>query len=209
MKLVFLGPPGAGKGTLALEVSKKFDIAHISTGDMLREQLKKGTELGTLAKSYIDAGQLVPDGIIIGMVKNRLYEDDCKKGFILDGFPRTAKQAAALDDVVNIDAAINFEIEDERVASRISGRRICSFCGEVYHVKWLKEGQNTCGKCGGSLIIRPDDNEDTVRNRLIVYKNQTAPLIGYYDKKGVLKNINADASVEECFFAIASIIGKL
>lgn len=209
MKLVFLGPPGAGKGTIAAMVSKEFGIAHISTGDMLRNEIKTGTELGQAAKSYIDAGQLVPDAVIIGMVKNRLYAEDCAKGFILDGFPRTTEQAVALDEVIHLDAVINFEADDEKVISRISGRRVCKECGEVHHVSWLKEGQITCNKCEGNLDIRPDDNEETVRKRLAVYTNQTAPLIVYYRKKGILHDTDANVDAQMCFDNIVDIIEKL
>lgn len=209
MKLVFLGPPGAGKGTIASMVSKEFGIAHISTGDMLREQIKNGTELGLKAKGFIDAGQLVPDEVIIGMVKVRLAEADCAKGFILDGFPRTVEQAKALDDIVHLDAVINFDADEETVVRRVSGRRVCTVCGNVSHVKWLKEGQNTCDKCEGSLIIRPDDNEETMRNRLVVYRKQTAPLIGYYSEKGNLRTTDANADVEDCFRDVLDIIEKL
>lgn len=209
MKLVFLGPPGAGKGTIAALVSKEFGIAHISTGDMLRNEIKNGTELGLAAKGYIDNGQLVPDEVIIGMVKNRLYGEDCEKGFILDGFPRTTEQAKALDEVIHIDAAINFEADAETVVGRISGRRICKACGEVYHVSRLKEGQNTCGKCEKDLIIRPDDNEETVRKRLDVYNSQTAPLIAYYQSAGILHNTDANQEVETNFASVVAIIEKL
>jgi adenylate kinase len=209
MKLVFLGPPGAGKGTIAAMVTKEFETAHISTGDMLREQIKNGTELGLKAKGFIDAGQLVPDDVIIGMVKVRLAEPDCAKGFILDGFPRTVEQAKALDEIIHLDAVVNFDADEETVVKRVSGRRVCQSCGEVSHVKWLKEGQNTCDKCAGRLIIRPDDNEETMRNRLAVYKKQTAPLIDYYDEKGVLRKTDANADVEDCFRDVLHIIEKL
>lgn len=209
MKLVFLGPPGAGKGTIAAMVCNEFGIAHISTGDMLREQLKSGTELGLKAKEYIDNGQLVPDGVIIGMVKNRLDDADCEKGFILDGFPRTVEQAGALDAIVHLDAAIYFEASEEKVLYRVCGRRVCKACGEIHHLRWLKEGQNTCDKCEGSLIIRPDDNEETVRRRLVVYEKQTAPLIGYYKGKNILHTTDANVDVQECYRDVVAIIEKL
>lgn len=209
MKLVFLGPPGAGKGTIAQMIIKEFEIAHISTGDMLREQIKAGTELGQKAKTFIDCGQLVPDDVIIGMVKVRLEGSDCAKGFILDGFPRTVEQAEALDEIVHLDAVINFDANEETIIYRIGGRRVCQACGEVHHIRWLKEGQNTCGKCEGSLIIRPDDNAETVKKRLAVYQAQTAPLIDYYSDKGNLRTTDANADVQDCFKEVLDIIGKL
>jgi adenylate kinase len=209
MKLVFLGPPGAGKGTIAALIAKEFGVAHISTGDMLRSEIKGGTELGQKAKGFIDNGQLVPDEVIIGMVKNRLYDEDCSKGFILDGFPRTAEQAKALDDIIHLDAVVNFAADDDKVVNRISGRRVCGGCGEVYHISGLKEGQNTCGKCAGDLIIRPDDNEETVRKRLVVYNTQTAPLIKYYANAGLLRDIDANADVSSNLESVVAIIEKL
>lgn len=209
MKLIFLGPPGAGKGTIAAMVSKEFGIGHISTGDMLRNEIKNGTELGLAAKSYIDVGQLVPDAVIVGMVKNRLYEKDCERGFILDGFPRTTEQGIALDEIIHLDAVINFEANDAKVVDRISGRRVCKECGEVHHVSWLKEGQITCNVCEGALVTRHDDNEETVKKRLAVYVSQTSPLIAYYEQKGVLYNTDATVDVQTCFDNIVDIIEKL
>ena len=175
MKLIFLGPPGAGKGTQAERIAKRYEIAHISTGDMLRSQIRNATALGVQAKAYMDRGELVPDDVIIGMVEQRISEADCKNGFLLDGFPRTVEQADALGKLVEIDAVVDIEVPFERLVARISGRRMCPDCGAAYHVS--THAADTCNKCGAKLYQRDDDREETVQNRLVVYEAKTAPLI--------------------------------
>lgn len=206
MKIILLGPPGAGKGTQAAMLVKEFSIPHISTGDMFRAAIKEGTEMGTRAKDYMDKGQLVPDSVVIGIVKERLEQDDCKKGFILDGFPRTVVQADALQEVMDnlemqLDAVVNLEVKDEELVSRLSGRRVCRNCGASYHVMFSPSKQvNVCDACGGELYQRDDDQEVTIRNRLAVYHSQTAPLIDYYKKKNALKTIMGEGKkIEEIF----------
>ena len=194
MNLMFLGPPGAGKGTQAKIVSAKYDIAHISTGDMLRTEMSNGTELGKKAKAVIDAGELVSDDIIIAMVKSRLSKADCENGFLLDGFPRTLDQAKALDEIVQLDACVNIDVPDTFLVNRICNRRVCTQCGATYSVKHLKD--MTCEACGGPLIHRGDDTEDTVLNRIAVYNKQTKPLIDFYTEKGIVVNIDGTGSVE-------------
>ena len=174
MYLVFLGAPGAGKGTQATRVCEKYNIPHISTGDILRANIKAGTALGVEAKGYIDKGLLVPDEVVIGLVKQRLQEADCKRGYLLDGFPRTIEQAKALNDFAKISCAINIAVDEKLVVDRIAGRRMCK-CGESYHVSWYDK--DTCAKCGEKLYQRDDDKEGTVKSRLEVYNAQTAPLI--------------------------------
>ena len=192
MKLLFLGPPGAGKGTQAQIAAKELKISHISTGDMLRKEIKEQTDLGKAAKDYINRGQLVPDSVIIDMVKKRLEEPDCKNGFILDGFPRTLDQAIALDAVVKLDHCINFIIDDSIIFHRICGRRVCEKCGNVSHIDRLGD-KTVCEVCGGDYITRPDDNVETIKNRLEVYEKQTQPLISFYKEKGILKDIDSGA----------------
>lgn len=203
MKLVLLGPPGAGKGTQGLVLSKKHAVPHISTGDILREAVKRSLPLGLKAKAYMEKGELVPDEIVTGVVVERLKEKDAKGGFILDGFPRTLKQARDLDKALagigsGIDMVLYFETSPEVAIDRLSGRRVCKGCGFNYHTKNIppkKEG--VCDKCGGVLFQRPDDKAETVRNRLKVYEIQTKPLIEYYAKKGVLKKVSGDMNVDE------------
>lgn len=195
MKIVLLGPPGAGKGSLAQFLKNKVDIAHISTGDMLREEIKSGSELGNKAKQLIDEGKLVPDDIIIDMVKSRLSKDDCKNGYILDGFPRTAAQAEALDKVVAMDLCINFSASDELLIRRICGRRVCSKCGQVYHIDHIGDAQ-LCSICGGTLITRKDDNVETITKRLAVYNEQTKPLIEFYREKGILLDVDGEKDTD-------------
>lgn len=207
MKLILLGPPGAGKGTQAERIRDTFRITHISTGDMLRAQIRAGTALGAKAKDYIEKGELVPDDVIIDMVRERIAEPDCAEGFMLDGFPRTIAQAGALEDVVQIDAAINITAPFEKLLRRIAGRRICRACGATYHIGAL-EGDMHC-RCGGELYSRKDDNEDTVRNRLSVYSEQTEPLLGYYAAKGVLYEIDGDRPIETVFADICAALEKL
>lgn len=206
MKLIFLGPPGAGKGTQAERISELFKIAHISTGDMLRREIKDGTKLGMEAKALIDAGSLVPDEVILAMVRFRIAKDDCKNGFLLDGFPRTVVQADALGEMTQLNAAIDIEVPAERLVARISGRRMCSGCGEVFHVS--SYGKSTCHKCGADLYIRDDDREETVWNRIKVYQENTAPLIEYYDKRRLLERIDGDRNPDEVFAAIRKALEK-
>jgi len=191
MKLIFLGAPGAGKGTQAEVISEKYGIPMISTGVALREAVKNGTERGIAAKSYMDEGKLVPDGIIIGILKDRLADDDCKSGFILDGVPRTIAQADAINEMgIEIDGVINIHVTDEMIIERMSGRRSCESCGATYHTVYnpSANGEN-CGKCGKALSIRKDDLPETVIERLKTYHEQTEPLIEYYNKKNLLKTV--------------------
>ncbi len=203
MNIVFLGPPGAGKGTQAKILIERYGIPQISTGDMLREHRAKGTELGKKAQEYMDKGQLVPDEIILGMVKERLVQADCEKGFILDGFPRTVLQAEALDKILSemgkkLDFALALVVPDDLLVERLTGRRTCRNCGMMYHVKYKpSKVEGKCDVCGGELYQRPDDNEETVRNRLKVYHESTAPLIEYYRNKGLLREIDGSKSIEE------------
>ena len=206
MNIIFLGPPGAGKGTQAQRICDALNIPQISTGDILRRAMKEGTETGLKAKSYIDAGKLVPDEVIIDIVKERLAMDDCKGGYILDGFPRTVPQAEALDTFATIDNVIELAVDDQVLVDRLSGRRVCLKCGATYHVSMLN-GKTTCDKCGEELIQRNDDKAETVLNRLEVYHAQTAPLIGYYEKKGLLKVIAGDQNIDGIFIAIMNALG--
>ncbi len=196
MNIIFLGPPGAGKGTQAQIVCRELGIPQISTGDMLRSAISAGTETGLKAKGFMDAGELVPDEIVIAIVKERLAMDDCKNGYILDGFPRTVAQAQELGKFVKIDAVINLEVENEVIIKRLSGRRVCPKCGAPYHVDRLG-GKTTCTVCDTALIHRDDDQPEAISNRLNVYQAKTAPLIDYYRSEGVLKNINGGLSLEE------------
>ena len=198
MKLVFLGPPGAGKGTQAKIVSERHKIPHISTGDIFRENMKKQTELGKKAAEYSNKGLLVPDEVTNGMVEKRLKESDCKNGFILDGYPRTIPQAEFLDSIMKIDKVINFELSDEEVVKRISGRRTCSKCGTAYHLLYMKPKKNSiCDKCNSPLVQREDEKPEVVKKRLEVYKKQTSPLIDYYKKKKLLVDVDAYPSIGE------------
>lgn len=201
--LVFLGAPGAGKGTQAKRISEKYDIPHISTGDILRANIKEGTELGKLAKSYIDKGALVPDEVIIKVMQARLAEDDCKKGYLLDGFPRTIEQAKALDKITTVTLAVNIVVDDDAVVRRIAGRRMC-VCGESYHIS--THPSDVCDKCGAKLYQRDDDKEETVKSRLDVYAKQTAPLIEYYSEKGVLVDVDGMQDVTEVTKEIIKVI---
>ncbi len=196
MNIIFLGPPGAGKGTQAQIVCQRLGIPQISTGDMLRAAIAARTETGLKAKEYMDNGQLVPDEVVIDIVKERLAKDDCRKGYILDGFPRTVEQAKALGGFANIDVAINLDVPDEVLVKRLSGRRGCPLCGAPYHVDRLN-GESTCKVDGTPLIQRDDDKAETVQNRLQVYHQKTAPLIGYYEEAGLLKNIGGGLTLEE------------
>lgn len=199
MNLIFLGAPGAGKGTQAEVVCEKLSIPAVSTGNIIREALKNGTEMGLKAKSYIDAGQLVPDDVVIGIIKDRLAQEDCKKGFILDGFPRTIPQAEALDEMgIRIDKVIDIEVPDEKIAARLSGRRVCKECGASYHLEYKKpEKDGVCNLCGGELVQRKDDQPETVLDRLKVYHEQTEPLKDYYEKKGILFVVEGQEEVAD------------
>lgn len=201
MNVILLGAPGAGKGTQAVRIAAAMNIPHISTGDIFRKNIKKKTPVGLKAKSYIDRGQLVPDEVVVEIVQQRIDEDDCKNGFLLDGFPRTIAQAEALDRLTNIDNVINLEVDLDKLVDRITGRRVCEKCGESYHVSTKKD--DICEKCGGKLIQRADDTEETVKSRLNVYKNETAPLINFYKNQGVLKNVDGMKSIEEVFEEIS------
>ena len=207
MRLMFVGPPGAGKGTQAVRISSRLGIPHISTGDMLREEIKNGTELGSRAKAYIDAGQLVPDNVIIEMVRERVAAPDAKDGFILDGFPRTKEQAAALEKIALLDAVINIYVPDNKLIHRICGRRVCRDCGATYHESML-ENVKVCPKCGGALYVRDDDTEEVVRQRLAVYKEKTRPLIDYYTAKGILYDIVGSGGIDDITEAILAVIKR-
>ena len=213
MKLVLIGAPAAGKGTQAARLVEHYSIAHISTGDMLREEVAKETPLGMEAKTIMASGGLVSDEIIIAMVKERIKKDDCKNGFILDGFPRTIPQAESLDAALSrlgeaVDYAINVEVPDENIVKRMGGRRACVGCGATYHLVYAapkKEG--ICDNCGAELILRDDDKPETVQKRLGVYHEQTQPLIDYYTKKGILKEVDGTMDMGDVFKAIVEILG--
>ena len=198
MNLILMGAPGAGKGTQSAKISEKYQIPAIATGDILRAAIKEGTELGKAAKSYIDAGQLVPDEVVIGIIKEYLASDVCKNGFILDGFPRSIPQAEALDAMgVQIDVVLSIEVEDEKIIERMSGRRVCS-CGASYHVAYNPpKTEGVCDKCGAALYIRADDAAETVKNRLETFHAQTEPLKDYYSKKGILVTVQGQEEVAD------------
>ncbi len=199
MKLIFLGAPGAGKGTQAEVVCKHLNIPAISTGNILREALKSGTEMGLKAKEYMEAGKLVPDEVVIGIIKDRLAEDDCQNGFVLDGFPRTIPQAEALDaSGIEIDRVIDIEVPDEKIVARMSGRRVCEQCGASYHMLYKQpKVEGVCDSCGGTLVQRKDDHPDTVLDRLRVYHEQTEPLKAYYEKQGKLKIVEGQEEIAD------------
>ena len=199
MNLILLGAPGAGKGTQAEVISETLKIPTISTGNMIREALKSGTEMGRKAKEYVDAGKLVPDEVVIGIIKERLAQPDCADGFILDGFPRTIPQAEALDRMgIVIDRVIDIEVADETIARRVSGRRVCQACGASYHVDYKRPAvENVCDRCGDTLVQRKDDHPDTVRERLRVYHEQTEPLKGYYAQSGKLYIVEGQEEVAD------------
>ena len=207
MNIILLGAPGAGKGTQATRISEKFGLPHISTGDIFRDNIKRQTKIGLLAKSYTDKGQLVPDEVTCEIVKDRLQNADCKNGYLLDGFPRNLFQAEELDKFSKVDAVVNIDIDLSLLMDRLCGRRVCKECGESYHVNFLN-GKTVCEKCGGELYQRKDDNEETVGNRLSVYSEQTAPLIKFYSEKGVLRNVDGVGSIEEVFARICDALNK-
>ena len=199
MKLILLGAPGAGKGTQAEVICEKFNIPAISTGNILREAIKNGTEMGLKAKAYIDNGELVPDAVVIGIIKDRLAQDDCANGFILDGFPRTIPQAEALDKMgISIDCALSIEVADEKIMQRLSGRRVCSDCGASYHIDYKKPTvDGVCNACNGALVQRKDDKPETIAERLKVYHDQTEPLKDYYKNAGKLRIVEGQEKVED------------
>lgn len=214
MKLLLMGPPGAGKGTQAEVLTDRLDIPHISTGDMFRKAIKEGTDLGKKAKEYMDAGKLVPDEVTVGIVKERLSEADCGKGFLLDGFPRTVNQAQALDAIlqelgIKLDAVVNIDVPREKLLDRLTGRRICRDCGATYHVTFNPPNEaDKCDACGGELYQRSDDTASTVANRLDVYAQQTAPLIQYYQQQGLLEDINGDQDIKVVLDEIGERLGR-
>ena len=213
MKIIMLGAPGAGKGTQAKKVAKKYNIPHISTGDIFRADIKEGTELGKRAKEYMDKGELVPDDITIGMLLDRIHKADCKDGFVLDGFPRTIPQAKSLSEALSklnekIDYAINIDVPDDSIITRMSGRRACLSCGSTYHIKYsAPKKENICDNCGSELVIRDDDKPETVKKRLDVYHKQTQPLIDYYDNENILANVDGTKDMEEVFLDIVAVLG--
>ena len=202
--IILLGAPGAGKGTQAAMIAEEFKVPHISTGDILRRNMKEGTPLGLKAKAFVESGGLVPDEVVIGLVEDRLSQDDCKNGYILDGFPRTIAQAEALDKVARIDLAINIDVPFETIIDRLGGKRVC-VCGETYHVSMLN-GETTCKRCGKELFIRDDDKPETVKNRLKVYSDQTQPLIDYYRSQNKVVDIEANGTKEEIFADIKKVL---
>lgn len=215
MNIILMGLPGAGKGTQASEIVKKFPIPHISTGDMFRKAIKDETDLGKEAKSYMDRGELVPDEVTVGIVKERISEDDAKKGFLLDGFPRTIDQAEALNDIMselsrNIDAVINIEVPEEELMNRLTGRRICEKCGTTYHLVFNPpKVDGICDIDGGKLYQREDDNPETVSNRLNVNVKQSKPILEYYNEKGVLKNIDGAKDIDDVTKDVIDILDQL
>lgn len=214
MNLLIMGPPGAGKGTQAEVLTKELNIINISTGDMFRAAIKEGTEMGRKAKEYMDMGELVPDSVVVGIIKDRLSQPDCARGFLLDGFPRTVVQAEALEETlksmgISLDGVINIFVPREKLVDRMTGRRICRDCGFSYHVQYnppAKEG--ICNACGGELYQRSDDNENIVINRLDIYESKTQPLIDYYARRSLLKNINGDQDIKKVLEDILTVLGK-
>lgn len=215
MNLVLMGLPGAGKGTQAEKIVEKYSIPHISTGDMFRAAMKEGTELGLKAKSFMDQGALVPDEVTIGIVRERLSKDDCQKGFLLDGFPRTVAQAEALENMLTeldkkIDYCLNIDVDHSILMERLTGRRICKECGATYHLVFNPPSKDgSCDRCGGELYQRADDNEETVHNRLEVNIQQSEPLLHFYETKGYLKNINGQQDINDVFKDIDSLLREL
>ena len=212
MKKIFLGPPGSGKGTAASRIAPKFKIPHISTGDLFRENIKNQTPTGIKAKQYMDEGKLVPDEIVIEMLKKRISQDDCEKGFILDGFPRTMPQAEMLEELTEIDIAINMDVTEEVVITRNSARISCSGCGKIYNLRSTPpKKQGICDECEAKVVRRPDDEPEVIKKRLEIYKQQTSPLINFYRDKGILKDVfcdNIEQTPEETFQAVMKVIEK-
>ena len=213
MKIIMLGAPGAGKGTQAKKIAAKYGIPHISTGDIFRANIKNGTELGKKAKTYMDQGLLVPDELVVDLVVDRVNQDDCKNGYVLDGFPRTISQAEALTEALEkmgqkVDFAIDVNVPDENIVKRMGGRRACVTCGATYHMVYAptkKEG--ICDTCGGELILRDDDKPETVQKRLNVYHDQTQPLIDYYTSQGILRTVDGTVDIDDVFRAITEFLG--
>lgn len=214
LRTILLGPPGAGKGTQADKIIEKYNIPHISTGDIFRDNIKNGTELGKKAQAYMNKGELVPDDLVIEIATDRLLKDDCKNGFLLDGFPRTVYQAEKLDEFLQahgqkLDKVIDLEVGEDILMVRLTGRRVCKVCGASYHVvSMLPKKEGICDKCGGELIQRADDNEETARNRIDVYNEQTRPLVDYYEKAGNLARIDGATPLEETFKDIVAALGE-
>lgn len=213
MKIIMLGAPGAGKGTQAEMIAEKYHLPHVSTGDIFRANIKNGTELGTKAKEYMDQGLLVPDELTCDLVMDRIQQDDCKNGFVLDGFPRTIPQAEALDQALNkigqkMDFAVDVDVPDENIVNRMGGRRACLSCGATYHVEFNPtKAEGICDACGAETVLRDDDKPETVQKRLGVYHDQTQPLIDYYKKQGILKSVDGTQPMEAVFQAIVGILG--
>ena len=214
MKIIMLGAPGAGKGTQAKKIAEKYAIPHISTGDIFRANIKNGTELGMKAKTFMDQGLLVPDELVVDLVVDRVQQEDCANGYVLDGFPRTIPQAEALDNALNalgqkMDYAINVEVPDENIVNRMGGRRACVGCGATYHVVFAPtKVENVCDKCQGELILREDDKPETVQKRLNVYHEQTQPLIDYYTAKEIMVEVDGTVDINDVFQAIVNILGE-
>lgn len=214
MRLILLGPPGAGKGTQAANIVDKYHVPHISTGDIFRKNIKEGTALGVEAKSYMDKGELVPDTLVIEIVADRLREEDCKAGFLLDGFPRTVAQAEALDKVLeamncSLNHVVNIQVDPNLLVARAVGRRICKDCGATYHISFNpSKVEGVCDKCSGELYQRSDDNEETVSNRVRVYVEETSPLVNYYTEKGIILNLNGEKTIDEVFEDICNALGS-
>lgn len=213
MKIIMLGAPGAGKGTQAKQIADKYGIPHISTGDIFRANIKDGTELGKKAKTYMDQGLLVPDELVCELVVDRILQEDCKNGFVLDGFPRTIPQAEALTDALqkigsSMDFALNIDVPDENIIDRMSGRRACLNCGATYHIVNIPtKVEGVCDRCGSPVVLRDDDKPETVKKRLEVYHTQTQPLIDYYEKQGILKTVDGTQSMDTVFQTIIEILG--
>lgn len=214
MKIIMLGAPGAGKGTQAKKIAAKYSIPHISTGDIFRANIKNGTELGNKAKTYMDQGLLVPDELVVDLVVDRVKQDDCKNGYVLDGFPRTIPQAEALDKALaaigeKMDYAIDVDVPDDNIVHRMSGRRACVGCGATYHLEYAPtKTEGICDACGKELILRDDDKPETVKKRLGVYHEQTQPLIDYYTNAGILKTVDGTIDINDVFQAIVDILGE-
>lgn len=214
MKIIMLGAPGAGKGTQAQMIADKYNVPHISTGDIFRANIKNGTELGMEAKKYMDQGLLVPDELTVKILLDRVAQDDCKNGYVLDGFPRTIPQANVLEDALNklgdkIDFAIDVDVPDENIIRRMGGRRACLSCGATYHIEHVPpKAEGICDRCGKEIVLRDDDKPETVKKRLDVYHDQTQPLIEFYGKKGVLKSVDGTVDMQDVFAAIVSILGE-